>query len=363
MDTGKVILIAVIVFVPAALLWGLFLSRSKRTRKPAAILGIPQAMRPAAPDDVLEGSRITRIQAGGLVFTVALAAFIPLYWLPEKTRHEAFAHRFEEHAIENGQLIFAKAPLATEDIPAAEFKAFEKAQALGQGCANCHGPPQALGEKPTEATAGGGIATPPFKDPVTGNILNYKAPPLNNVFQRWDEEVIRFTIERGRPGTPMPAWGVEYGGSMTPQMVDNVITWLKTLPGNNEPPPALSDGCQKPTALNDVQCGREIFEARCAVCHGPEGQGKEDPTLSDTSLEDPDTGKLIQGPTWYQGMALWNGDVEHLEKNLHFLTIMNGRRFAFMPPFGEAPSQGIPIPLYPLTDAQIEAVLAYERTL
>jgi mono/diheme cytochrome c family protein len=362
-DTGKVLLILVIVFVPAAILWGLFLSRTTRARKPAALLGIPPAMRPGASDDVLEDNRLTRILAGGLIFTVVLAAFIPLYWLPEKTRQDAFQERFDENAIENGQLIFAAPPPLEEDLSPQEFKAEEKALALGQACANCHGAAQKIGDKPTEDTAGGGIANPAFKDPLTGRIVNYVAPPLNNVFTRWDEEVVRFTIERGRPGTPMPAWAVEFGGSMTPQMVDDVISWLKTLPGNNAPPPAFSDDCQKPTSLNDIQCGREIFQARCAVCHGDQGQGKEDPTLSDTAVKDEKTAEYIQGPTWHQGMALWNGDVKHLPTNLHYYTIMNGRRFAFMPPFGEAPSQGIPIPLYPLTDAQIKAVMAYERAL
>jgi hypothetical protein len=44
-------------------------------------------------------------------------------------------------------------------------------------------------------------------------------------------------------------------------------------------------------------------------------------------------------------------------------TVRNGRRFAFMPPFAEAPTQGIPAPTYPLTDKQIQAVVTYERSL
>jgi hypothetical protein len=55
--------------------------------------------------------------------------------------------------------------------------------------------------------------------------------------------------------------------------------------------------------------------------------------------------------------------VRHLDKGLHFITISNGRRFAFMPSFSEAPSQGIPVAPYPLTDQQIEAVMKYERSL
>jgi mono/diheme cytochrome c family protein len=127
-------------------------------------------------------------------------------------------------------------------------------------------------------------------------------------------------------------------------MIDDVITWLKTLPGNNAPPEGVSEACGEPAQNQYVSCGQEIFEARCAVCHGPEGQGKE---------SDP----------WYQGLALWKGDVRHLNRQQHFQTILNGRRFAFMPQFGETPSQGIPAPAYPLTNDQIRAVMAYERSL
>lgn len=358
METGTVLLIAFVVLVPAAILWGIFLTRQRRMEKPAATLGIPQAMRPAPPDDVLEGPRLQRVMVGGLVATLATAVFIPVYWLPEKQRQEAFEHRFEEHSLERGQLIFSAPPPLEEDIPAAEFKAEEKALALGQACSNCHGPPGQLHEEPDESVASGGFGNPPFRDPITDEVVAYVAPPLNNVFTRWDEEVVRFTIERGRPGTDMPAWGVEYGGSMTEMMVDDVITWLQSLPGNQQPPEGVSDGCQKPDP-NDIQCGQEIFEARCAVCHGPEGQGKEGKETREVEVE----GEKIQAPIWYQGMALWKGDVRHLSEREHEYTIRNGRRFAFMPQFAEAPAQGIPVPPYPLTDEQIQAVMAYERTL
>jgi hypothetical protein len=133
----------------------------------------------------------------------------------------------------------------------------------------------------------------------------------------------------------MPAWGVEFGGSMTPLMIDDVIHYIESIQVGA---PEISDTCKKPTESLYEQCGQEIFEARCAVCHGPEAQGKE----AEGTTDDP----------WHQGMALWKGDVSHLPENLHLLTVINGRRFAFMPQFGEAPVQGVPVPLYPLTQEQ-----------
>lgn len=385
METGQVITIAAIVLVPAILLWVVLLVRSGRPGKPSVALGIPQAMRPAAPDEVLEGPRLQRIQFGWVLATLATAAFIPIYWLPEAQRQESYVERFGEEATHRGQLIFGAPPPLPEDASAQEFKEAERALALGQGCAGCHGGAEIPEGGGPEDLANGGFAQPcnvcPV-DPLTGNpTVQYRAPPLQNVFQRWDEEVIRFTIERGRPGTPMPAWGVEFGGSMTDLMIDDVIAWMKTLPGNQQPPPPLSDRCENLPSPNpsptggatgatgptqtELTCGREIFQARCAVCHGPRGQGKEE---RPDRLVNPDG---TPQATWYQGMALWKGDVRHLPTGLnsgafagsHLATITNGRRFAFMPAFGEVPSQGIPVPPYPLSDAQIRAVMAYERTL
>jgi hypothetical protein len=166
----------------------------------------------------------------------------------------------------------------------------------------------------------------------------------------------------------MPAWGVEYGGSMTEQMISDVIAWLKSLPGNQEPPPPISEECEEPTEEQRMTCGQEIFEARCAVCHGDRGQGKE-ANGTDATL-DFNNSDSVEGPVndedsdpWYQGMALWQGDVKHLSRAQHVFTVRNGRRFAFMPTWAEAPSQGIPPPPFPLTDAQILAVVTYERSL
>lgn len=336
METGDVLLIALVVLVPAALMWAIFLARSGRpSAQPRRRLGIPQALRPAAPDEVLEGPRLERLQVWGLVATLGTAIFIPAYWLPETDRQEAFQERFDEESVHRGEAIYSQPPELEEDIDPVEFKETEEAIALGQNCAFCHG-----------GDGGGGPVPTGFVDPISGDRVEYNAPPLNNVFQRWDEEIVRTTIERGRPGTPMPAWGVEYGGPMNEQAVTDVINYLMTFEGNQEPPDLAEEVCAEgATNTDDCSTGQEIFEARCAVCHGPEGEGKEGETI------------------WYSGMALWEGDVLHLPEGLHLQTVINGRRFAFMPQFGEAPAQGIPVPPYPLTEEQIEAVVEYERSL
>ena len=336
METSDIVVIALVILIPAAILWGLFLSRSRTARRPSSALGIPMAMRPGQPDENLEGKRLERVMVGGFIFAAASALFIVAYWLPEAQRQEAFQERFDEESVARGKLIYSAAPPLEEDISAAKFKEEERAIALGQSCVSCHA-----------AEGAGGPVLNGFIDPVTGKRVEYIAPPLNNVFTRWDDEVVKFTIERGRPGTPMPAWGVLYGGSMTDQMINDVMNWIRTLPGNQEAPGGIPADCEDPDPTggeNTLSCGKAIFEARCAVCHGPKGEGK------DTD-------------TYHQGMALWKGKVHHLDIGQHKFTVINGRRFAFMPAFGEAPEQGIPVPPYPLTDSQINAVVEYERSL
>jgi mono/diheme cytochrome c family protein len=313
------------------------------------MLGIPAALRPGQPDEVLEGSRLERLLAAGFVATLAAALFIPLYWLPEKQRQESFTERFSHEAVERGELIYNVAPRIEEGTDPLKYKELEHASALGMGCANCHG-----------GDGGGGIANPPGRDPITGKIVAWVAPPLNTVFQRWDEEVVRFTIERGRPGTPMPTWGQEYGGPMTVQMVDDVMAYIESLQVTQREGTPFVAG--EDYELDENASGQEIFEARCAVCHGPQGEGKENTRRVDIPVgNDPE--EFPRGAIYYPGLALWRGDVDHLPNNVHLYTIRNGRRFAFMPPFAEAPSQGIPVPPHPLTDEQIEAVMDYERTL
>lgn len=361
METSDLWLISLIVIVPAIALWAVFLARSGGPGKRRTVLGIPRAMRPGQPDEVLEGPRLERVMVGGVVATVALAVFVPLYWLPETQRQENYQEYQDELAAENGQIIFGTPPEPEEGEGGdpEEFKERAKGEALSQGCERCHGPANA--EDP-EQIAAGGFA--PWQDPVSGTDVSYQAPPLNNVFQRWDEEIVEFTIKRGRPGTPMPAWGVEYGGGMTDQMVEDVIAWLKTLPGNQRAP-EMPEGCDDPSEDQLLSCGEQIYAARCEVCHGPQASGRESKELKGTipDADTPDPGDIVEVPIWYQGMALWKGDVRHLDEDQHRFTIVNGRRFQFMPAFGEAPPQGTPIPPYPLTEGQIEAVMAYERTL
>ena len=55
------------------------------------------------------------------------------------------------------------------------------------------------------------------------------APAINTVLLRFSEDEVREILTYGRPGTPMPAWGVAGGGPMTTQQIDELIAYLKSI--------------------------------------------------------------------------------------------------------------------------------------
>jgi cytochrome c553 len=68
-------------------------------------------------------------------------------------------------------------------------------------------------------------------DPNTGEVKSvlWKAPALNTVMYRYSEEEVRFILVYGRPYSPMSPWGVEGGGPMNDQQLDDLIAYLKSI--------------------------------------------------------------------------------------------------------------------------------------
>jgi len=87
-----------------------------------------------------------------------------------------------------------------------------------------------------------------------------------------DEATIHETIERGRPGTPMPAFAQKAGGMLTDAQIDILVHGIRgwANPGAfaNTKLPAYAA-----SQSGDATRGAELFKASCAQCHGPEGRG------------------------------------------------------------------------------------------
>ena len=216
------------------------LMNARRPRR--AFEDVPPSMRPGYSDEELEKTVIERYMAWGVVLTLFFAVFLPLYWFNESRRLNNAQEEFFVEAVVNGE---------------------ETYQLL---CAECHG-----------ADGGGGAAAAP-DDPGS----SWPAPQLTNIVARYEdnpniddiEEFITTTIERGRPGTPMPAWGREYDGPLVDKEIENIVTWILA----NQVDPENEEEVAQPTDAAG-QTGEQLFQANCARCHGADLRGGVGPSL------------------------------------------------------------------------------------
>jgi cytochrome c oxidase cbb3-type subunit 3 len=116
-----------------------------------------------------------------------------------------------------------------------------------QNCAGCHGSDGKLGP------------APPIGDPVYLAIV--------------DDDTLRNTISKGRPGTAMSAFAQSEGGMLTAQQVDAIVKGIRqrwsqpqVLQGMTVPPYAGK-------AAGNPQQGAAAFSTFCASCHGADGKG------------------------------------------------------------------------------------------
>ncbi len=177
---------------------------------------IPIGFRPAPSDEELETTVLERWQGFGLLLTLFMALHIAAYLIVfEPARTEAKALKFREHSIERGAHTFALNDL--EHNP------------HGFGCAECHG-----------ANAEGGVVKnwKPQGQP-NATPRDYPAPNLRLVFKRQlvdlkksPKDAYQFvfdTIARGRASTPMPTWGLGFGGPLNDQQIEDVMNYLLSI--------------------------------------------------------------------------------------------------------------------------------------
>lgn len=173
--------------------------------------------KPYYDDETLEGPRLDRALTLGLLTLFVLAIGIPLYWIMEPGRQANAADGFNDKFVSRGEALFAPTG--------------DNLQALN--CAGCHG-----------GTEGGVredyvITTPnPDFDPDRPEsddnpaelvqVVTWRAPALNTALLRFSREEMTFILTYGRPGTPMPAWGVAGGGPLNDQQIQNLIDFLET---------------------------------------------------------------------------------------------------------------------------------------
>lgn len=88
----------------------------------------------------------------------------------------------------------------------------------------------------------------------------------------------RYTIEHGRPGRSMPAWGAS-GAALRDQEIADLVAFLRS---DLAAPPSFAAVRAAPA---DARHGGRLFAQDCAACHGARGEGTEiAPSLSSPEL-------------------------------------------------------------------------------
>lgn len=183
--------IITVLAVVAGILWlGIMVVSALRNRGGEEV---SPNLQPGIDDQQLETRRLERGQKFAIACSAFLAISLPLYFLGESNRQEGFVEEFSEASEERGEHLVD------------EF-----------ACYSCHGP---LGV--------GGVAN--YVEKRSGVTVSWTAPPLNDIFYRYDEDEVNFWVTYGRGNTPMPAWGLDGGGPMNEKQVIDVVNYLKTI--------------------------------------------------------------------------------------------------------------------------------------
>lgn len=206
MSRTTVLILAVVsaIFLFFALIVVVTSAREKARRAgPSA----PPSRRPGPTDEALEGPLLERYQVAGVALTVFLALLLPFLYLREPVRQRAAAEKEMTESVRLGQATFE------------EF------------CARCHGPDAEGGTVKRYVTPGVKGAKP----------ADVQAPNLHEVWSRHpDEDVATVawdTIQKGRPPTPMPTWGVRYGGPMNDQQITDLVNYILSIQSDDKDRP------------------------------------------------------------------------------------------------------------------------------
>lgn len=333
------------------ILWRVFSLRRNPEPKP------PQNLTPFLSDEALEGRKLERVLAIALLTTAVIALTLFIYYVFEPSREANADKQFKDQSIQRGAILFANN----------QSKAYDPTRSLL--CANCHGVDGSGGstnytlksdDPRCDPTAAVTADTPSYCLPVQ---VTWQAPPLDVELLRYSKDEVKQIVTYGRPGTPMPPWGVASGkGVLNQQGIDDVVNYVESIQISPEKAKQrftkqLEDARAKNPGVSD---GQLLFELQCARCHtknwsfynpdnpvgpppGPMGGGAYGPNLTGG-----DTLRQFAGPQGVKDHIDWVTNGKPANEQYGTRGISSGR----MPHFGNV-----------LTKEQIQAIVDYERGL
>ena len=305
------------------------ISTTRRTYEPGAEVEVAPNRKRYFDDEAMEGPRLTKFLWWAFATLAVTAVALPVYWLREPYRQRGAGldrgtAYFEHKAIERGRAAFQSSP---GNPPTPHEPHY--------GCENCHG---------GEGVGGEAIYT--ISDPANPDApprqVKWQAPALDTVMLRYRREEVRNILVYGRAGTPMPGWGVEGGGALTDQQIDELLDYLEHI--------QLDPEEAKRRALEEYGVdGQKLFEGYCARCH-TQGFSYGEPGV-------PGGGAF--GPPLVNGSTLRQFPTKELHTEWVASTAAFGEQYGV-----RGISKGV-MPHYEdiLTPDQIEAIVDYERGL
>jgi len=194
---GLVLAVIVMVGVVIYLLFNFRIAK----REVGSEIELAANRRQYADDAELETRILDKALGWSLVSLAGIALVLPLYWLMEPARQENAAYSWVKRFESRGA------------------KSYEEA------CSGCHGP-----------NGVGGVAAFTLANSEGQFVaqVQWKAPALTSVLSRFDESEVEHILNYGRPGSPMPAWGLPGGGPLTEQQVHQLIVYLRSIQLDSE---------------------------------------------------------------------------------------------------------------------------------
>ncbi len=167
------------------------------------------------------------------------------------------------------------------------------------------------------------------KDSYFDEIFNRTIPAIMKpaFLKTAGDNYIKKVLEEGRAGTQMTSWKITAGG-LTDAEINKLIGYI-----TKERPSAKPERFEFAGFKTDLKRGEELYNIRCALCHGKKGQGGEG----------------------FLGLNLRNPVVQGADPEFLAMTVRDGRSETSMPPFGK---KGVG-----LTDHYIADVVSYVKTL
>ncbi len=331
--------------------------------------------KPYLDDEELEGSKLDRALTWGLLTLFVSAIGLPLYWVLEPGRQSGAAEEFGDKFASRGAQMF------------------DTTENGGLNCAFCHGGMEATG----------GIVD--FNRPLPdGSVepVQWKAPALDTVLLRYSREEVEYILVYGRQYSPMPAWGVDGGGPLNDQQIQNLVDYLESIQLAPEEAQAeveanlrtvlgLAEGAE--IDYGDAEVGEALFNLgltdnfaggaySCGRCHTQDwsfsdslddlsnpGGGAFGPSLANVGLQFPRNPEPAEGESAFQEQI----DFISTGSELGEVYGVQGQGQGRMPGFGQSPEEDA---LFYLNDGEarepgpgmmtpemIEAIVVYERSL